>query len=84
MFKLLATGAILVAVGLGLTIVGGVISGEGMNVYHGYGNYEMVDPYVTDAAGIGSIDLQVENRRVVVEPAVDDQITITYAESEKD
>lgn len=84
MFKLLATGAILVAVGLGLTIVGGVISGEGLTMYHGYSDYEMVDPYVTDAAGIGTVSIQVENRRVVVEPATDDQITITYAESERD
>lgn len=84
MFKLLATGAILVAVGLGLTIVGGVISGEGLTMYHGYNDYEMVDPYVTDAAGIGTVSIQVENRRVVVEPATDDQITITYAESERD
>ncbi len=84
MFKLLATGAILVAVGLGLTIVGGVISGEGIGMYHGYGDFEMVDPYVTDATGVGTVDIQVENRRVVVEPATDDQITITYAESTRD
>ncbi len=84
MFKLLATGAILVAVGLGLTIVGGVISGEGLTMYHGYSDYEMADPYVTDATGIGTIDVSVENRRVVVEPATDDQITITYAESTRD
>ena len=84
MFKLLATGAILVAVGLGLTIVGGVISGEGMGMMHGYDNYEMADPYIAEATGIGTIDLTVENRRVIVEPATDDQITITYAESTYD
>lgn len=84
MFKLLATGAILVAVGLGLTIVGGVISGEGINMHDGFNDLEMADPYITDATGVGTIDVQVENRRVVVQPAIDDQITITYAESTRD